>query len=37
MRTMLFLQSKDIPNALGGSFKGILGGAFGLVFADRSG
>ena len=37
MRTMLFSQSKDIPYALSGSFIGILGGAFGLVFADRPG
>ena len=37
MRTMLFSQSKDIPYALRGSFIGILGGAFVLVFADRPG
>jgi len=37
MRTMLFSQSKDIPYALSGPFIGILGGAFGLVFADRPG
>ena len=34
MRAMLFSQSKDIPYALSGSFIVILGGAFGLVFAD---
>ena len=34
---MLFSQTKDIPYALSGSFIGILGGAFGLVFADRPG
>ena len=37
MCTMLFSQTKDIPYALSGSFIGILGGAFGLVFADRPG
>ena len=37
MRTMLFSQSKDIPYALSGSFMGILGGTFGLVFSDRPG
>ena len=37
MRTMLFSQSKDIPYALIGSFIGLLGGAFGLVFADCPG
>ena len=37
MRTMLFSQSKDIPYALSGSFIGVLGGAFVLVFADRPG
>ena len=35
--TYHFLQSKDIPYALRGSFIGILGGPFGLVFADRPG
>ena len=30
-------QTKDIPYALSGSFIGILGGAFGLVFSDRPG
>ena len=37
MRTMLFSQTKDIPYALSGSFISILGGTFGLVFADRPG
>ena len=37
MRTMLFSPSKDIPYALSGSFIGLLGGPFGLVFADRPG
>ena len=33
--TYHFLQSKDIPYALRGSFIGILGGPFDLVFASR--
>ena len=33
--TYHFLQSKDIPYALCGSFIGILGGPFDLVFASR--
>ena len=33
--TYHFSQSKDIPYALRGSFIGILGGPFGLVFASR--
>ena len=37
MRTMLFSQTKDIPYTLSGSFIGILGGSFGLVFVDRPG
>ena len=36
-RTILFSKSKDVPYALRGSFIGILGGTFGLVFADRPG
>ena len=32
-----FSQSKDVPYALRVSFIGILGGTFGLVFADRPG
>ena len=36
-RTILFSHSKDVPYALRGSFIGILGGTFGLVFADRPG
>ena len=36
-RTILFSQSKDIPYTLRGSFIGILGGAFGFVFAHRPG
>ena len=35
--TYHFSQSKDVPYALRGSFIGILGGPFGLVFADRPG
>ena len=31
----IFLQSKDIPYTLRGSFIGILGGPFDLVFASR--
>ena len=31
----IFSQSKDIPYALRGSFIGILGGPFDLVFASR--
>ena len=31
------ILSKDVPYALRGSFIGILGGLFGLVFADRPG
>ena len=37
MRTILFSQTKDIPYALSGSFIGLLGGVFGLVFANRPG
>ena len=33
----VFSQSKDIPYALSGSFIGVLGGAFGLVFSGRPG
>ena len=33
--TYHFLQSKDIPYTLRGSFIGILGGPFDLVFASR--
>ena len=36
-RTILFSQSKDVPYALRGSFIGILGSAFGFVFAHRPG
>ena len=35
--TYHFSQSKDVPYALRGSFIGILGGPFGLVFASRPG
>ena len=37
MRTMIVFTVQKIPYALSGSFIGILGGAFGLVFADRPG
>ena len=33
----IFSQSKDLPYTLRGSFIGILGGPFGLVFADCPG
>ena len=34
---MVFSPSKDVPYTLGGSFIGILGGAFGFVFAEGPG
>ena len=34
---MMISQSKDVSYPFGGTFIGILGGSFGLVFADRPG